>query len=275
MPASLTESPVVGPSITVPEDGDDADEASLLGAFQEITNRLRYLLERALGDGGLVWSGLLYCTGASNVLGIGPIHTLTLANKRFQNTVVATYAPTSPALAPSTHYYLYAANPAGSLTFEHDTVAPDGALWWKSTDSTRRYLGCFRTKADGNIAAFRARRGRYTVRRSAIAQADNAVTGLTATAWADASLATLVPPHARVVRLDARIGTSANPAHIELRTKGDTTSYAIYETIDVPSGQVTSRAVELETDAAQTLQYQVTAGDSLALELVGFDEDVL
>lgn len=65
-------------------------------------------------------------------------------------------------LSASTWYYLYAIDTAGSLSFEYVTTVPViyyGTAKQKSGDSSRRYIGSFRTDASSNVIRFQRQAG--------------------------------------------------------------------------------------------------------------------
>lgn len=96
MAEDLVEVDEFTPAVTVPEDGDDRDAASVKQGFQPLTNRARYLLNRAgLGPGGTthVWNDQhsftnnVRLTGASNEIEYGDaagVATLRLRTKVFR-----------------------------------------------------------------------------------------------------------------------------------------------------------------------------------------------
>jgi hypothetical protein len=183
-------------------------------------------------------------------------------------------------------YYVYVHITAGAINFTISTTGPDAAQRFGATLTNERYLGCYRSQS-GTVIPFRMTRGaggtRYTYRLSARALADfTALSSGTATTWTDVSLATWVPPHARLARLRmALLNTTAagSPAG-ELRTKGDTTAPSVSLNNAGVSGAIAMTVYdepEIETDSSQAIQYQINAGSGTAanamnLYAVGFTE---
>jgi len=193
-------------------------------------------------------------SGASSaIVGIGTGSTITLAG-----------------LSNDSWYYVYAYNsatwPSVTVAYEYNTTAPDAALLIKNTDGLRTYIGCFRTDSSGNVLPFRSsREGTYIYRLSKISTAGFLVlnTGTAAVAT-DVSLASFVPPHARLAILAAEVaGTVGQRA--KLYTKGDSSGY-----YPLAPGGITQ--LDIETDSSQVIQYVKDTSTSVSLWAVGFRE---
>jgi hypothetical protein len=122
-------------------------------------------------------------------------------------------------------------NGAGVLDFELSLTPPNGSRRLKSTDPTRRYLGCFPTDATGAPLPVDGTHGRYLYRSSACNGADYVVGSAAGASarpapgvWTPVSLAGAVPPWARKVRLWCfvrRAAADAGGVFLDLRTPGD------------------------------------------------------
>lgn len=142
-------------------------------------------------------------------LGLVPIKTGTswaiythTSTSTFDVSVASASCPACSSVTTTERYYVYAYNSSG-LKFEVSTTAPDSGLWFKTGDSTRTYVGTFRTNTAGNIQGFVSTNGVYNyVLNLAVLSAGNATTSTAlslygTTPFADGSKA--VPPHARKV----------------------------------------------------------------------------
>lgn len=192
-------------------------------------------------------------TAATAIVGTGAGSTITLSG-----------------LSNDTWYYVYAYNsasyPSVTISYEYNTTTPSASLTEKSTDSQRTYIGCFRTDSSGNVLPFRSsREGMYIYRLSKISTAGFLVlnTG-TAASPADVSLASFVPPHARLAILAAEVaGTVGQRA--KLYTKGDSSGY-----YPLAPGGITQ--LDIETNSSQVIQYEKDTSTSVSLWAVGFRE---
>ncbi len=109
--------------------------------------------------------------------------------------------------------------PAGARSSEVSTTALGASLAWKNVGGTalRRYLGCFPTDATGKPVPLVAHRGRYVFLNSTTlpgggdTQSDSA--------WHTLSLASAVPPHARLATLSVTLDAGAT-----FRSVGDATT---------------------------------------------------
>jgi hypothetical protein len=126
------------------------------------------------------------------------------------------------------------------------------------------------------ILPFRMARGRYAYRLSAatIGTWDALFGGGTADgAWHAASLATWVPPHARLA--SARLAlTGANGTAVDLRTTGDTAAATTTLQSASPTATTveTAQAIEVETDSARSVDYRITGTANAHLYVTGFVE---
>lgn len=229
MSSTLVETAVFTSSVEVPSDGDEADAASVNGAFQVLADRSQWLL--ALHNGTLRGG---YLTVGTNQVVVSPVRALVVGGVYGSNAVQTTL--TLPSLSSGTWYYVYAyPDGSGGVSFEVSTTAPDnsgttgdGGAMWKSGGTARRYLGSFRTYIDGASVVrpypmLQCGGGRYLYRRSEVSEAlVPAVHTLTAPVSLvqqdTVSLAGFVPPHARVALVDLRVQLAASTPSIDLKT---------------------------------------------------------
>lgn len=269
-------------------DGGSAPVATLLQAFAD---RCEFAKD-AVAFSRPAWSESLYVasggTNSSFTVGIGAISHVqtyrsgTTTHKAYAyagGTIGASKIEGGGNLANSTWYYVYAYDNAGSLDFEISTTAPASNLCIKGgPDSTRIYLGCFRTLSTGAPIPMRMKRGRYLYNFSGSAVADTRVLNAgSATSNTAVDLAGLVPPHSQVATVRADVvsttGSANNFAYI--RTEGE--SGADEVPIPVPSINTASTTLVLDiiTDADQDVAYRVTnftSAPTLTLFVLGFYE---
>jgi hypothetical protein len=268
-------------------DGGAAPIATLLQAFAD---RCEFAKD-AVAFTRPSWAESLYVssggTNASFTVGIGAISGV--VTYRSGTTTYTTYSYAGGTigaskiqgggnLANSTWYYVYAYDNAGSLDFEISTTAPNANLCTKNGDSTRTYLGCFRTLSTGAPIPMRMKRGRYIYNCSGSAVADTrALNAGTATVNTAVDLAAWVPPHTQVatVRVSVVSTTGAAINYGYIRTEGEGGADEI--DIPVPSINVMSTSVVLDviTDADQDIAYRVsnnTSAPSLTVYVYGFYE---
>lgn len=268
MSHTLSESAAFGSTVTVPDNGDAGGVASVNGAFSTLANRAQFA-KSALKD-LLIHPGGMRATGGDTKVYVAPFRVTIGADQgEFTTEQQLTASWTS-----ATWYYVYAYFVSGTLTLEAVTTAPDAMQMHQSGDTTRRYIGCFHTYAgSSNVLPFQMRGGRYHWRRSAAAGEFNALTSGSATSATDVSLATWVPPHARLATVFARYGCTTTADIVSLRTKADSGNTVDFD-VQTLSGQ-DAAIVEIETDSSQAIQYiWGGTGSSRDLDLyaLGFQE---
>lgn len=294
MPTTLTETAQHTPdSVTVPASGDARTAASVEGAFQELADRSRLALggvsgimrgadEFAVEQGG---------SSSSFTITVGGIQSLVLPREDgslYEGFFYVSGSPTiteanvaGGVLANSAHYYVYAFNSAGTLAFEIVTDPPRASRVHKTGagagPAARRYLGCFPTDGSGTPAALRAVRGRYTFRGytvGAIAAATAQNTANTSTWTGDLSLASRIPPHARVVRLRVTAHrASAGVATWTLRASGDTLASITHTFNAAASGQVDEKRFEIALGSTQAVQVATESNTTIdTIDVDGWDE---
>ena len=284
---------------TFPVDGEDLAAADVEATLQTALNRAHYARGGLWGQ--LLWSGRFAVApgGTSTVFAVtvGAISSLCVRDATgtwrpyyvaAETTLTLAHVEGAPAaLSNSTWYYVYAySDGTTTLKFLINTTAPDATGLWQSAggDALRRYIGCFRTTSGGAPIPVRAVNGRYTYRISSITSAYSITSITSAQAFTDLSLASVVPPHARIAHLLIEAVNGDADAGDELtarvRTNGDTTSY---DGITVPPAAVAStdnyaRATlytEIETDSSQVVEVEVSGSSTtLAVSVYarGFQE---
>lgn len=268
-------------------DGGSAPIATLLQKFADRTE----FAKDAVAFSRPAWSESLYVasggTNASFTVGIGAIShvttyrsgTTTYKNFAYAGgTIGASKVEGGGNLANSTWYYVYCYDNAGSLDFEISTTAPNGNLCIKNGDSTRVYLGCFRTLSTGAPIPIRMKRGRYLYNFSGSADADTRVLNLgNATSDTAVDMAALVPPHTQMatIRADVVSTTGAAINYAYLNTEGE--SGADEVNIPVPATNAMSAVLVMDiiTDSDQDISYRVTnvtSAPTLTIHVLGFYE---
>lgn len=284
MSHALTPSPVYTGSVTVPDSGDPRTAASVETPFQTladwsvfavngVASRLQWAEELSVDPGG---------SNSSFSINVGAIQTAVLtrvdgsyrALSAVAATIGASKLESGSTLANSTWYYVYCWDNAGTLDYQISTTAPRASMAYKNTaGNVYRYLGCFRTNSIGAPIPMRARRGRYVYRLSATTD-PQAYSDSTARGSAyDVSLAGLVPPHARMARLQAIVTSSGASTFMNVFTKADVTDITWRQ--QSPASLTTYGEFDIETDSSQVVQitYNVGGGSgNAALRVVGFSE---
>ncbi len=268
-------------------DGGAAPIATLLQAFADRCE----LAKDGIAFGRPSWAESLYvASGGTNAVftvGIGAISKVityrsgTTTYKVFAyagGTIGASKIEGGGNLANSTWYYVYCYDNAGALDFEISITAPNANLCTKGADSTRIYLGCFRTLSTGAPIPVRMKRGRYLYNYSGSAVADTrALNAQSATSNTAVDLAAWVPPHTQVATIRAEVvstsGASINYAYI--RTEGESGADEI--NIPVPGTSAMSAVLVLDviTDADQDIAYRVTntgSAPTVTIHVLGFYE---
>jgi hypothetical protein len=180
-------------------------------------------------------------------------------------------------------WYVYVYRSAGTTTvaYEISQTAPGPSRAFKSGDSTRRYLGCFRTNTSGVPLAVRASRGTYVYRThqqvlasgTATSKSDVIVrpTGTTEEA--------LIPNHARLVECQVRLnrgtdGTTKTATIYGAAASAELTMQVAGE--DVSGAARSTYATGLvETDSSRQIAYALDSsagGASLDVWVRGWRE---
>ena len=264
-------------SIAVPDDGDDLDAVVVAVLFQTALNRTDLAKDGLLAR--VAWSGdLSVDAGGSNTsfaVNVGAIFQLVNASSSIVRvgsaaaTTIGLSKTEGPLanLANSTWYYVYAFMSGGSVDYAISSTPPLASRRTKSGDSTRAYLGCFRTDSSGAPLPMFAVRGRNVYRRSAVTTTLEALRITSASAGpTDLTLApggsgtTLVPPHARIALLALQVGGSTGPNSLSVVTRGDTADNGLF--VGSSDGQTMESQGELIADSNQAVSYTWSRGGS-------------
>lgn len=177
MPVTLTPAspPAFPASLTAPVDGDACSAASNNGPDQAMLDGItaaRMML------GGMAYKPKLRSVnGSSIVMGAVPAMMLTVGGAWTVKGPIATQTfvvgdlEAGGAYLASTRYYMYLYLVAGVVTRQITTTAPDANNKYKSTSTDFVYVGSFATTDSGEIVAFSARDGVYTIHSTALSLA--------------------------------------------------------------------------------------------------------
>jgi len=288
MSHDLTPAPAYGGAVTVPDSGDPRTVDSVNPAFQKLADWSAFAC--SVVSSRLAWSEeIAVAPGGSNStfsITVGAIQAASLlrADGTYHGysataaTLTAANLESGSTLANSTWYYIYAHDSlgGGTVLYQISTTAPRASQQYKNAGdgSQYRYLGCFRTNSSGAPLAMRMRRGRYTYRLSSSTGDFNAYDDATARGSAyDVSLASLVPPHVRIARVQAITTSSGADTFMSLLAKPD--SAGIVWRQQAPDGTTTYGELDIETDSSQVVQltYNVGGGSGNAkIRVAGFVE---
>lgn len=253
MPTNLTEVAQFTANVPAPNDGENANAASLIQAIQPLADRTQYL-NAAVAEGACIGRRLLYAPGDGTVM-IGRV--LVVLGGKLYALAGGNLGVTG--LAANTHYYVYVYVSAGALVTEYvpSPGVPDDALIFKSGDSTRRYIGPFVTNGSAVPIPMRYEDGECVFRRSKIASGGDpllVLTHTTLTTWTDVPCATLVPPHARLVGLRGYGFNTSGTTVVQLRTDGDTTGE--WKIAQIVGGNTVYFSCDIELSSAQKAEAQ-------------------
>lgn len=284
MPTTLSETATFGASVAVPATGEARTAASVQTPFQELTNRSAWA--KGALNGLLLGGRLLYSdsSGSATDVFVGPIARLVLGSRVLSSASALEVPTPGGGLAAETWYWVYAYDSSGTLAVEASTTAPESSLTFKTSDTTRRYLGCFRTSTGSVVLPFRSVGGRFRYRASwdNAAELQALLTTTAAGAATDVILARggtaskeLIPAHTRLAIVQSSLSTTGGEATAQFLTKGDS---ALGTTIrqEHADGIQAQMEFAIETDSARTIQYTLALGGtgSLNLRVVGFDEAI-
>lgn len=212
---NLTGTATFDESVAVPDEGENvtavtggAGNGPVRPGFQANVNRTA-ALHQAEVQQSLVPRVRISCTGADNVVRVTCAGLLAVQQSAAPQTRYLSIGPTGPGypLDPTSNggaatwpanswLYIYAYEVGGGVGLLTSTTAPDAGLIFKSDDTSRRYLGCFRTDNAGSPlpVPMTAERGVYRYVAPQVAAALGTDTVYTAVA-----LGSFIPPHARRV----------------------------------------------------------------------------
>ena len=169
-------------------------------------------------------------------------------------------------------WYVYVYPSGGAAAFEISQTAPGASKVFKDGDNTRRFIGCFLTNGSGVPQAVRACHGEYVYEAQ-----QNVASSLKATSATAVSLATRIPAHARIAKVNLRTykpnpGTGARSCVVG--------GVAIHSaSVDTAAEGYTETAAEVVLSSSQEVTYQWTTQDAtpgeeseLAIDVVGWRE---
>ena len=238
--------------ITVPDDGDACNAASVETPFQSLINQTQMLFNNLLNL--KVRPSLRSVNGADIVIGSVPMIVGTEGgNWKALAYTGGTYSPAG--LANSTWYYLYARIATGSIAISHSTTAPDSYLRTMNGNTDYVYLGAFVTDGAAAIRPFYGRNGETTY-----GDPVSIVTASPAPAvYTDVALTAGIPPHAQRARVGVRGVSDGRAADtLYLQPKGVITTINTY--FNITSSLSGIFFYEMQTDTSRTIQYKMGVG---------------
>lgn len=294
MTATITPVPKhTGATITRPVAGEkagmDTGPAPLAGILQTLADRAQYARGATWGlmVGGKVFA--VAAGGSNTVFAVSLSAFEAMVAKdtdgvfwpRF-TTADTTFAladvESTPAnLANSTWYYCYlGVNTDGSLRKQISTTGPGASGVWKSGAADLwRFVGAFPTDGSGNPLPLRRVGQKVLYQRSAIADASilRVLNGGSSTSVVTRSCAAVVPPHARVATVRARVSRSGAAGLLSIATVGDSSGYQ-YFGVGTAGGLDESQA-DVLLDASQQFDYFVdNASTSATIWVVGWEDNI-
>lgn len=205
-------------AITLPDDGDANTIESLDPAFQKLADRAQFGFSGVASR--IQWAETITVdangSSSSFAVHVGGIQMIVLARvdgtyrlaSAIAATLTAAHLESGTTLGNSEWRYIYAYDPGdGTVAYQLSTTAPTASLTFKSGAGgfVYRYLGCFRTSSAGAPLP-QSTVGRLTVYSQPVVGGGAAVSATGPTSgFAALSLATRVPPHARVAIVDVHL----------------------------------------------------------------------
>lgn len=256
-------------AIEVPDDGEAAvasapgspsSRVTLEEVVQALANRDEWI-RRSL-QGTLKSPPTLRINEGATVLSFGACTELVLGEDRLSGAAGTLALGTLPA---DVWRYVYAWNDGGALEYEISATAPEAGLVWKTGDTSKRYIGSFRTTLLGLIVPF-------TNIRGSARQQHRVLVGGTSTSYVEMilrdylGLADAVPPHATRVHLRVQVSGSAR-----IRRVG----YAAEVQFDAADSSVQFATFDIDRNGGgrPVLEYQVIGGgDTLTVDVLGWEE---
>ncbi len=259
--------------------------------WKRVFNARKFLSDVAFGV--FDWSGDFAVSGSaanSFTVTIGAINALSLYDGTDFRVVASSGASASAADveggggtlgAAVDWWYVYAYRAVGTTTvsYEVSQTAPNASRTLKSTDNTRRYLGCFRTNGSGVPLAVRASRGCYVYRTQQAVLVNGTATSATQVYERPDGTTEepLIPDHARLVDLGARLSRGTDGT-LKTLTVGVTSTDQAFQ-IDGEGVGGADRSVYgrglIETDSSRRIYYALsssTGGVSVDLWAHGWRE---
>lgn len=240
-------------AITIPDNGDANTIDSIEAAFQKLADRAQHAVNGVASRMQWAETTTVDANGSNSsfAVHVGGIQMIALARVdgtyRLASAVAATltaaHLESGATLGNSEWRYIYAYDPGdGSVAFQLSTTAPTASLTFKSGAGgfVYRYLGCFRTDTSGAPLP-QSTVGRFTVYSQPYVGGADAAAGTGPTSgFAALSLATRVPPHARVALCDIVLtGDAVWRAVTYSGDTGNSNQAANNHPIALPDGGVT------------------------------------
>lgn len=179
------------------------------------------------------------------------------------------------ALGNNIWYYAYVYLSGNTIFSLVSTQGPDEFLRYRTGNTSRAYLGCFKTDGSAVIRPFYAVHGRYTYTLPIGILSTSAV----ANAYTDQSLAAGMPPHARVASIRVAAAPDGGTDTLSIQPKGITASgYSASATYQQTINTYSSGLywnVEVPTDSSNVIRYKMATGggaSTLAIDVTGFNE---
>lgn len=256
-------------AIAVPDDGEaavatapgvPASRVTLEEVVQALANRDEWI-RRSL-QGTLKSPPWLRIREGATDLEIGACTELVLGENRLSGAATTLALGTLPA---NVWRYVYAWNDGGALEYEISATVPEAGLVFKTGDTTRRYIGAFRTTLLGLVVPFQLVRGRAR-------QIHRVLSAGTSATWATlalrdiASTVDAIPPHAQRAELRLSITGQAR-----IRALGDAANEVVFDAAD---GNGRLWTIDVRRSAgAPVIEYQVVGGGStVTIDVLGWEE---
>jgi len=210
----------------------------------------------------------LYSDGATNIT-VGPFAGLPIGTAGFL-TQASSVPLSMSGLTSSTWYYVYVHNNAGSPAYEFSTTAPTDDLTFKTSDTSRVYIGCFRALTSSTCFGFRMANRRYTYRNYTSGHDVITSSGAGAISLTSLSSSTVLinaPPHANFVELQSSF-VHTGAANIAFYVTGDSNASKVF------SLDANTKSIVIFDQELSGSQFDYAASDSgaWAVKIVGFTE---
>lgn len=257
-------------TIEVPDDGEaavatapgvPASRVTLEEVVQGLANRDEWL--RRSMQGTLKSPPWLRIREGATTIEFGACTELVLGDSRLTGAAGSLALGTLPA---NVWRYVYVWDDGGALEYEISATAPEAGLVFKTADTTRRYIGAFRTTLLGLVVPFHLVRGRAR-------QTHRVLNAGTSAAWATIVLEDLlgavdtIPLHA--TRAELRL-TIAGQARI--RALADAANEITFDAAD-GNARLWTIDVRRNGSSRPVIDYQVVGGgSSLTIDVLGWEE---
>lgn len=228
------------------------------------------------------------CATGSTSLKVGPFLGVVIAGVELAGSASETTVTLDGAFSGTGWWYLYAKNNGSDVAaFEFSQTVPDAYRVLKTGDTSRRYVCsvyvAISTLHSEAVLSFRKERGVTTYRWSGLGIANFVAKGAGADITStDVSLATYLPPHARMSRLSLLLeATAASVLYYgKVNPKGDTLGAGTtFDSHACVAGYFSNTAdfrqvdAPCETDSSQNVVYLVSPVNAKLTILVrGFEE---